>query len=276
MGGNLFSNTSSIKREDVASAVSEVMNTLQVSNLQLMGSAGKKAVSGDVDVVLDSAQYTFAEFKELAVKAKLLYGQANVRFREKNNVLYMSVPVPLTSERVQFDMSYGNPTWLQFSHASPGNESEWKGLYTTLSWVTLAKLTDLYRYPATGVSKAYAVWNFDLNYGLSVQYKIKTATHVNTVTANEFETGCPGPMPPRFTRTVHTDPGDVVALLLDSDLKDVNTFEKLLVQVYKKRDWETFKTKLLATLSRSVRNYDAADLLELFTKVEYEQNRTNL
>ena len=96
----------------------------------LLGSAGKKETSGDIDINVDASR---ADIKRAAAELQHLLGPDHVWLREGNSQIFCSVPVNGDPEqgRVQVDFMFGLFTWQRFSYASPGEDSAYKGLFRT-------------------------------------------------------------------------------------------------------------------------------------------------
>lgn len=135
MGGNAFENTSPIKREHIQYTLFDLgrdLSNLKNCNLGdltklMLGSAGKKPISGDIDLNIDNTKYHIGKV-ETALRQ--LLGAKNVKYKPGTNQIFTSVHVPSTGERVQVDFMFGKKDWQEFSYFS-SPESAYKGLYRT-------------------------------------------------------------------------------------------------------------------------------------------------
>lgn len=139
MGGKAFPNTESILLEEIDPTLQILSRTtkrvgmdLQYLLNNMLGSAGKKPVSGDIDINVDETLFNFDQIARLLIAA---YGDENVMVRKGNNQIFTSIPifnlvegdgaprmivVPHPEEhRVQVDFMFGNHAWQAFSYFSP-------------------------------------------------------------------------------------------------------------------------------------------------------------
>jgi hypothetical protein len=134
MGGKAFDNTSRIKLDDIEPTLKNLerhwgdyrLNGGHLKN-HMLGSAGKKPESGDIDLNMDINAY---DQEKVAKQLESVLGADNVKARPGNNQIFTSVPVPGTGQRVQIDFMFGDYDWQEFSYHSP-KISAFKGLYRT-------------------------------------------------------------------------------------------------------------------------------------------------
>jgi len=140
MGGNAFSNVKPIKKEHINETVESVVSLcLLPSNYRVLGSAGKKPLSGDLDIAVDITDAD--KQQELFKFLKTLINDHDVRKFSGN----ISFPwtVPQTREKVQVDFIFGDPEWLSFYYHSPSaEESRFKGTHRNIAMSALASLTE--------------------------------------------------------------------------------------------------------------------------------------
>lgn len=135
MGGNAFKNTSPIEKKHIEYTLFDLGRELRnLHNCDLgslndliLGSAGKKPISGDIDLNIDSKKYNIGKVEN---SLRLLLGSDNVKYKPGTNQIFTSVLVSLTGERVQVDFMFGKPDWQEFSYFS-SEHSAYKGLYRT-------------------------------------------------------------------------------------------------------------------------------------------------
>lgn len=140
MGGNAFSNVKPIKREHIKSTVDAIASAIPIpDDYRVLGSAGKKPVSGDLDIavhVLDpeNQQTLFKQVKRVVNDHDVRKFGGNISF---------PWPVEETGEHVQVDFIFGNPEWLAFYYHSPSaEESKFKGTHRNVAISALASMTD--------------------------------------------------------------------------------------------------------------------------------------
>ena len=284
MGGRAFENLSRIKRADIPLTLDFLAPILQIEPVYLatnmMGSCGKQADSGDIDIALDMNKFSKTDFFDITKRAQAHFGVGAVSVSGKsvfdfsaliaNAQFNMSVPIPHTNDYVQVDFIYGNAEWLKFSHWSAGDASDWKGVFMSQTYGVLAKMKVLYRYPEDAVLDkdnniderlGEVAYRYNLEHGLRVQCRLRLREGFVPVSADDFETGCEGPMPPRVPRVGFiNDPLAVVRMLVgpSATLESTNTFEKLLVSLRADRneeEWEVLTDRLAYSLARSGARY---------------------
>lgn len=148
MGGSAFKNIniSRIKAEDISDTLAYFVNQVNFPNFShdyvmdnLLGSAGKQADSGDLDVAVDNVLFPWKTFKQHA----LLAFPEKQRAGNGKNTLQVNFAVPIKGDPdngfCQVDLITGNPEWLKFTHYSPGSASKYKGVYLSTLIGVLAK-----------------------------------------------------------------------------------------------------------------------------------------
>lgn len=132
MGGKAFTNTRRVTRSEVFDTLVSLGNYLNCGNYfcnHALGSAGKSLDSGDIDINVDLNRFAFAD---VAGQMSALLGEENVKIRPGNNQIFASCPIPYRDSRVQVDFMFTHyPLWQEFSYASPGDKSAFKGLFRT-------------------------------------------------------------------------------------------------------------------------------------------------
>jgi hypothetical protein len=120
MGGKCFNNVDRICKQDIIPTVVslEFKTGIRMQN-NLLGSTGKKTTSGDIDIGLDSSQYSQ---NDVLSKLKSHLGDNNVR--KIGKLITCRYPVyNKPGKFVQVDFLIGNLQWLKlFYHASSSTE----------------------------------------------------------------------------------------------------------------------------------------------------------
>ncbi|MFA5489106.1 MAG: hypothetical protein WC284_07780 [Candidimonas sp.] len=126
MGGNVFPNTDVVHIDDIPKIIDIIREYgLNITVDDLLGSAGKKQISGDIDVAIDENRYNLNDLHEI-----LKRGPFDVKKFDGLNMISMAVPIK--DKYVQVDLITGNYKWMKFAMFSPSeNESSYKGLYRT-------------------------------------------------------------------------------------------------------------------------------------------------
>jgi len=136
MGGNAFKDnpTRRILREEIPGTLSWLAEWLPFSQdhmrSNLLGSAGKRPTSGDLDIAVSGQ----VDLDSLTQRLISVLGEDRVQSRPGNRQIFTAVPIEGSVENghVQVDWMFGDIEWLHFSYFSPGDtESAYKGLYRT-------------------------------------------------------------------------------------------------------------------------------------------------
>ena len=260
-----------IKREEISGTVDYVSKITGISKdyitNNLMGSAGKQADSGDLDIAIDKEEFGSDILKKIADKIRQSVGQDQISTATmKGGQIQTALPIEGDPQKglIQVDFILGDPEWLKFSHWSPGlDRSKYKGVFISTALGVLAKMkkTWEYRDPETGERKARLGWMFNLEDGLylSAQAQKKPGQGLNKMDPEKWETfvwSKFGVKPPRIPRLGHiTNPDDVVKILFgeDTERQHIETLEDLVEVVRKNMPdrFEEFTSRLKEALKRS-------------------------
>jgi hypothetical protein len=263
MGGNAFPNLNvvRVKREDIPATLHHMVEQLAFPGLtheyvaaHLLGSAGKQADSGDLDVALNNRKPRFVgepnlpvfDLRALAARCREVLPEGHVNTRTMNSDFFNSAwPVAgdFTKGLVQVDFMLGDPKWLKYSHWSPGASSEFKGVAISTLWGVMAKMRkDFEAFEDGSFNMGDEPWNpddervrvarvglaYNLEKGLHRKWEVSLRKNQGpTVVEPEvFETRVANA--PRFPRTgMLTDPDVVLSVLygVPTTEADVPTFE---------------------------------------------------
>ena len=298
MGGNAFKQLDlvRVKREDLPATVRHVVDTLNLTGFtydyaidSLMGSSGKKAMSGDVDFCMntyeprfvgESNDPVFDKYRVLArLKEVLPTNCVNTHtFKMGNLMTAWHVAGDPTNGLVQVDFVFGKRGLLLFTHFSPGDESEFKGVFLSQAFGVLAKMQKDWetRDPITNERTGRVGLHLSLELGLFRKWESRRRPGMgcSKTTANEFETRFADA--PRFTRLGYVDdPEAILAMLFGPGTKheDVNTFEKVVKHVREKMPdrygefWERF---CLSAGGSSIAKQNAYDVYEMVVHPVWE------
>jgi 8-oxo-dGTP pyrophosphatase MutT (NUDIX family) len=312
MGGNAFSNPKlrRISRDEIVPTLKNFIQKLSYDTLDwayvsqnIMGSAGKQADSGDLDIAMDEREFGLDDLRSIADKWRSIQGQnAVVSKHLKTGQLNLLAPIAGSDEFVQVDLILGPQDWLKFAHHSPGKDmSPYKGVFISTLMGVMAKLKKDYelRVPAGSLWAkgddtriAEVIWAYNLEKGINRKWrlKLKSEENLSDVDPDFWETnlqriaqkaGVELKDVPRFTRTGYvTDPVDVIRILIDDTVTpaDIDTFEKL-VAVVKARvtpeQWKTIKNRTVEALWRSAAKKEfnsLDDIKNLSIFKEYDQS----
>lgn len=138
MGGNAFSNVKPIKKEHIQDTFESIKKHVPIGpDSKLLGSAGKKPVSGDLDIAVnfnskDNQQRLMRILKDVINDYDVRKFSGNISF---------PWTVPATGDKVQVDFIFGDPNWLSFYYHSSSN-SLLKGTHRNTALSALAAETD--------------------------------------------------------------------------------------------------------------------------------------
>jgi hypothetical protein len=154
LGGTAVPGCGTIHISEIKETLTKLSNDLEMPfdfNDYIVGSAGKREYSGDIDLVLDDARWDYGvtAFRE---NLEEVFGKDNVA--RNGDMLHLKYPVVMYEEDlqeaqprtgfVQIDFMFGNSVWKKFYHYADEN-SEYKGAHRNLM---LAAITsELNTYP---------------------------------------------------------------------------------------------------------------------------------
>lgn len=279
-GGGAFKNPKvaeklrRIKREEIDKTLRFVADTFTSSEgldynylkSHIMGSAGKQADSGDLDIVVDSTKYDRKTLVSISERVRSKFGVEYSR-TDGLNAGHLNLAIPIEGDEengyIQVDLLLGQPEWMKFTHHSPGAEvSKYKGVFISQALGVIAKMKVLWKHiDETGERVGRIGWAYDLEKGLHIQAKLrkKSGQGLSSVTSDEFES-FPwhkyGVNPPRVPRYGYiNNPEAVTKILLGKSVtpSDIDTFEKLM-EICKKvmgDKYPVFVDRLKESLKRS-------------------------
>lgn len=279
LGGNAFKNVvlSRINREDIDATLRYMAQKLNYPGLDyeyfknnLMGSTGKKTTSGDIDIALNAKEF---ELGDISNHARKVLGDEYVSYQGvKGGQLNMAWPIAGLPDngRIQIDFVIGNPEWLKFSHWSPGDKSQYGGVYINTMLGVLSKMMkdyELWPDNADGTNRddrlARVGLAFDLEKGLHRQWKLQRlkGQGLSKVDPDYWETNVKLPpgetKPPRFARTGMIDNPEAVVDILFPGVKpsQIETFEDLWNVIKKHPKWKgrlsEIKSRFINSVNRS-------------------------
>lgn len=279
MGGNAFKDpkvnelVTRIKREEIDPTLHFIAGLLKIPNIDyeylkshMMGSTGKQADSGDIDIAVNAEQpyrpfmpklviaFPKSVLNNIAAIVKQKLGdQYVVTSGLPAGQLNTAIPImgKIANGLVQVDFIHGDADWLKFSHFSPGKDvSPYKGVWISTMLGVLAKMKKIWQWPQHDVEKptdrlARAGWSYDLEQGLKISAKAqkKSGMGMSEMDPDEWESYVgkkwPESNPPRLPRVGYIKtPDDVVRILIGDGVtpKHIQTFEDL---------WNVVKRKSL-------------------------------
>ena len=234
MGGNAIKNSVSIKKEFIGPTLDYIYTQflpkikLSKNDTRVLGSVGKKPVSGDIDIAID--------FRKIIINNNLaedyigffMYQAAGV-FPEvirMKGINVISVACPIigfkTDEFVQVDfMLTDDLEFTEFAYYSPSQlESKYKGLYRNILLYEILKAVGFKIIKEiNGNPREWESYNFNINKGL-----------MKRVQSIEGKKGILSKAKTIKEVPVTKDPETILEIAFGDKVKDVaeiNTFEKL-------------------------------------------------
>ena len=138
--------TKRIKRDDIPATIEHISSLMSIpkEDLHPLGSVGKIASSGDIDLAVDSNKFNPEHIQALMVN-KGIYGM----YDSKSRIASYAIPIRGDEKNgmVQVDLTFTpNPEWAKFSYFSPGEGSRYKGIVRT---VLLSSVASVLNEPGT-------------------------------------------------------------------------------------------------------------------------------
>ncbi len=233
MGGNAIKKSVSIKKEFIEPTLnyiySKFLPKIKISknDTRILGSVGKKQVSGDIDIAID--------FRKIIINNNLAEDYVGFFIYEASGVFseviqmkginVVSVACPIIGETdkfVQVDfMLTDNLEFAEFAYYSPSQlESKYKGLYRNiLLYEVLKAIGFKITKEVSGNAREWESYNFNINKGL-----------MKRVQSVEGKKGIL--LRPKTIKEVPVtkDPETILEIVFGDKIKnieEINTFEKL-------------------------------------------------
>lgn len=148
-GGNAFKDaagsilTQRINRKDVLPTVQwlEKVTELELTDYML-GTTGKNATSGDLDIAIDANKVDKNEFAERLSKYIIKQGGNPKDWVKKSGIsVHFKTPILGKEENgfVQADFMFGEPEWMKFSMKGEEEGSNYKGSHRHILLASIAK-----------------------------------------------------------------------------------------------------------------------------------------
>lgn len=247
MGGNVLKNVgvTHIKKSDVIPTIKYLGTLIQVpvTDLHIIGSAGKAPYSGDIDVAIDSNKFAPLKIHDRMLRITNGQGVYNKSF----NMASYAIPICGDDKngKVQVDLIFtSNIEWTKFSYHSEGTNSKYKGAIRNilLSAVAATKFEpdiNYLEYDEKGELLIRVGRTFDVNKGLRqvFQYRSKNKRTnkynkiLKSISFDEFQEKFP------YISIVNaktiTKPTTAVQLLFNTGITiaDVRTTEQVITLI---------------------------------------------
>jgi hypothetical protein len=153
MGGNIFKNstgqslTTRINKIDVKPTVAWLENVLNLDLINnLLGSTGKSATSGDLDIAIDESELSKDDLIHKLVKwVKHNNEQPREWIKKSGTSVHFKTPIlgKIENGCVQTDFMFGNPEWMRWAMKGGQEGSQFKGVHRHILMASVAKAQDL-------------------------------------------------------------------------------------------------------------------------------------
>lgn len=175
-GGNAIAGCGTIHQSEIKPTLTDLSTKLCLAhNLNdfIIGSTGKRAYSGDIDIVIDKSVWddTPGSFRNILNQ---LVGDQNTA--RHGNMVHLKFPITTYSDQlscgyprtgfVQIDFNFGDANWERFYHFSPGEDSEYKGAHRNLAIAAIAHVVAVpidSKIDALGRPASITKWKFGAN-----------------------------------------------------------------------------------------------------------------
>ena len=153
-GGNVFKDkktgkelTQRINQQDVLPTVQWLEQQTGLNLVDnMLGTTGKKATSGDLDLGVDENQISK---DELVTKLLIIKGIGKDDVKKGGNNVHLKTPIAGDTSNgfVQTDFMFGDPEWMKFSMQGGGHNSPYRGTHKHILLASIAKATKSKKHP---------------------------------------------------------------------------------------------------------------------------------
>lgn len=281
MGGKVFGaqTNSGIVREEIEPTLSYLSAVAKIpkEDLILLGSAGKKPRSGDIDLAIDSKEYSNKDFEKIIGRLKAAIGEEHYKYSAGFNTHAFAVPIAGDERkgRVQIDIKFNNAEFLSFSHFSAeGERSKYKGAVRTFLISSLA--TELYKDGEDvtvheGKKRIVDVrWGLDVNVGLKRLFRMCPMRKDGTGRKKDLANVSPDDIAAEFPdltfdrrEKVIQNPTQIARQLFGKGVKaaDLDTAEGVIALISEKHP--TIAKKVFARAAKQLAEMDMTVPIEL-------------
>jgi hypothetical protein len=231
MGGKAFHNTRRVNRTEVLQVLVDLDRQFDAGGYfsrNVLGSAGKSTSSGDIDINMCLTRFDSLQFLRQITH---LVSSRNVINRPSHNQIFTSYAIPGTEDRVQVDFMFTHvPVWQEFSYASPGDHSAFKGLYRTELIKAAVAFNSNWTLMEEGQLVARIGPTFFHDRGIVWRHRHRPmrrdgrgrVQQLTQISPEEFRALYP--QAPRCEDAAHTHPSDVSQLIFDEPGKYQDSF----------------------------------------------------
>lgn len=238
MGGNAFHNTMPIDSTLIPSVIRSIKRKfVNPINFTFLGSTGKKAICGDIDLAVNQSEYSYGDF---IARLETAFGKDNIKVQPQFHQVYSRVAIPNTKGRkfCQVDFMVGNHNLLRFTNWAPHpTTSRYAGSHRTQLIKAVAKALSL---TATRDDRVVARMGYTLMSDTGLHYGARwcpprkdgngftmTMVRVTSETAPDFATLFPELL--YLGERTWQDPDDICEVLFGCGTKekDVNSYEEV-------------------------------------------------
>lgn len=246
-GGNVFKdeeNVTTIKKKDIPDTIKYISRISGISENDLypLGSVGKAAVSGDIDLAIDINNHD-PESVHAHMCEKL--GKSHCSYNKGTRIGSYLIPIAgdINNSFVQVDFMFvPNVEWASFAFFSAGDSSKYKGVIRTILLSAVAASlnkpgTDYFEYAPDGSLIIRAGRGIDLSKGLKRLFKFRAKSKLGDKYLSQMKSVSIDDFKEMFPQAdIHGDnliidnPNSVVNILFGPGINpsDVETAEQVL------------------------------------------------
>lgn len=232
-----------IRRDDIPATIKYVskLSGVPVKELKPLGSVGKVATSGDIDLAVDATKFNAEKIHAKIIK---VVGEENAHMNKGTRVNSYAIPIGGEGDKkVQVDFMFvDNIEWAQFAYFSAGDDSKFKGAVRTILLTSVAAAlqepgTDHFEYDDSGQLVIRAGRTVELGKGMKriFQYRPKKKDGegylktMKSIPIEKFKDMFPD-VEIKGDNVIIDNPKTVVQILFGKDtlVDDVRTAEQVL------------------------------------------------
>lgn len=150
-GGNVFKSpkgehlTTRIKREKVIPTVKELETITKLPLVDnMLGTAGKKVDSGDIDLAVNEKETTKSELESI-LKRWCISNDLDPKdyIKKSGDSVHFKAKIKGTDEFVQVDFMFGDPEWMRWALRGSSLESKYKAEHAHVLLASIAKYNNM-------------------------------------------------------------------------------------------------------------------------------------
>lgn len=243
-----------INREDIPATLALISRASGIPQEEMaaLGSVGKQATSGDIDLAVDVSKHDAEKVHQRMLTA--LGGDDYGTYNRGNKIGSYAVPIAGDPNKglVQVDLMFvANPQWAKFAYHSPGESSKYKGaIRGILLSAVAASLNEpgsAFLYDDNGDLLVRVGHGIEPSIGLKRLFKMRTPKKRGGGFTKTMKSVSPEEIKQHFPdlefsgdKVVIDDPSEVVQMMfgIGTKPKDVDSAEEIIELIHKNFDAE--------------------------------------